>query len=161
MPLDYYVNCPIESCKFHRAPIRLLVANPQQTIGDLAEWPEDGTFLYLACPECRRVFVHCHAYQDDFPEESHNVEKAWLRISFRCAKENCRTPIEFHVLLETTVTQTTESELRTKLRTEHWTGVSPCDHPISTANILEFLFDFVRGKMRGYNPRHPRWNALK
>ncbi len=163
MTLDRYVNCPAIAgpCRFHDEPIRLLDASPPQTIHGREEWPEDGTFLYLACPECRHVSAHCHAYDAGFPESAHTLEKAWLRISFLCATQNCNTPKEFHVLMGTTVTQTTESELRAKLKAGYWTGVSPCDHPIYTNDAQNYVFEWVRGAIKGYNPRHPRWSDLR
>jgi hypothetical protein len=163
MPQHLYVNCPDQKCQFHLKPIWLLVANPLQITVDPAVWPEDGRFLFVACPECRHVSAHLQAYEGDPPEGDRSAQQPWLGIFFLCAIPGCRSPAEFLVRMDATVTQTTEPELREKLATGYWTGVSACEHPISTRDVPKdgFLFEWQRGMLRGHNTQHPRWNSLR
>jgi len=164
MPLDLCVNCSDQGCQFHREPIRLLFANPGEADDGLAGWPEDGTELYLACPACRRVSVHCQADLRDFPEDHRSIGhagKVWIRVALLCGSEGCNTPAEFHVLLNQAANNYLASELQTKLDLMHWTGLLPCGHHIAPVPAGLWYFDRPQlGRLWGYNSVDPRWVAL-
>jgi hypothetical protein len=124
-------------------------------------WPMNDTELYLACPGCNVVSVHLYADVDDCPEDARKRHEAWIRISFRCAIENCGTPVEFHALRNTQVLRDTEFQLRERLRTEPWTGASPCEHPICTTIHQQVEFALSQGILRGYNPNAVHWQWIK
>jgi len=125
-------------------------------------WPNDSDWLYAACPECRQVSAHLRFSLWDFEDvrSRPHADKDWLRISFRCAQEGCNIPVQFHVLWVPTVTQTTETELREKLHTGYWTGVSPCGHPIAITNDQKIVFEWALGKMQGYNSNDRLWSEV-
>ena len=155
MPFDRYVNCPNLECSFHSAPIRLLIARPEQIADDPKTWPADDTYLYLACPECRLVSVHCHAYVVDFPQDARSERKEWIRVSFLCAEEGCNSPAEFHVLTEKDEDKNITSQVTAKLRAGSWRGELPCGHPIQPMEDDRFSLDRPVGLLRGYNLDNP------
>ena len=154
--------CQLPPCGQMMQPIPLPLSTLQHKPLDQAAWPNDAQWLYAACPVCKQVSAHLKFDLCNFQDlqSRPHVDKDWLRISFRCAQQGCGTPMQFHVLWEPTVTQTTKNELREKLQNGYWTGVSPCGHPISIANEQEVLFDWVRGRMQGYNPADPLWKRI-
>ena len=164
MALDLCVNCPFEGCQFYQEPIRLLFASLGRTADGLIGWPEDGTELYLACPACRRVSVHSQADLRDFPEDDqsvHRKDKVWIRVALLCGSGGCKTPAEFHVLLDQAANNQIASELQTKLEMAHWTGLLPCGHHIAPVDVGRWYFDRPQlGRLWGYNPLDPRWVVL-
>lgn len=164
MALDLCVNCPFEGCQFYQEPIRLLFASLGRTADGLIGWPEDGTDLYLACPACRRVSVHCQADPRDFPEDDQSLihkGKVWIHVALLCATEGCNTPAEFHVLLNQASNDQLVLELQTKLDMAYWTGVLPCGHQIAPVPAGCWYFDRPHnGRLWGYNTFDPRWAVL-
>lgn len=68
--------------------------------------------------------------------------------------------MQFHVLQDSTVTESTESELRELLASGYWKGLSPCGHPIAIFGNQKVSFDLATpGRPRGYNRRHPFWKS--
>jgi hypothetical protein len=164
MPIDLCVNCSDQGCQFYREPIRLLFANPGGTDDGRAGWPEDGTELYLACPACRRVSVHCQADLRDFPEEDGETDEThqlWIRVAMLCGAEGCNTPAEFHVLMNQGTNNHLAFELHGKLDMMHWTGMLPCGHDIAPVPPGLWYFDRPQlGRLWGYNSVDPRWATL-
>jgi hypothetical protein len=163
MPAIPCLTCPSEACR--TAKIRPIPLPPSTLVHSAPHpgwWPNDTHWLYAACPECRQVSAHLRfvVWEVQDSQSTPHADKVWLRISFRCAQAGCNTPVQFHVLWVPTVTQTTESELREKLRTGYWTGVSPCGHPIAIANDQKVLFDWALGRMLGYNPTDRFWSEV-
>jgi hypothetical protein len=133
MSLDLTVYCPNNECEFHQKPILLPASTLPQTVDDPKGWPEDGTYLYLACPACRRVSAHFHGEPIDLPEASQSEfrkDTDWLRVNYVCGVEHCKSPAEFRVLVRKGEDKSIRSELLDKLRLGHWTGNLPCGHPI-------------------------------
>ncbi len=85
------------------------------------------------------------------------ADKIFFCISLRCAVEDCNIPVQFHVLMDATITQTTESELREKLATGYWKGACQNGHPIAITSGQKVLFETVQGKLEGYNPNGREW----
>jgi hypothetical protein len=151
------IHCTADGCRQKQTPIPLPFAMPEQSTSHSEAWPTDNNWLFVACPECRRVSPHVgfHPVQQDRSEPP--GDKLWLRISFRCAVEGCNTPVQFHVLVDPTITETTRSEWHEKLGTGYWKGVSPCGHPIAITSDQKVLFDRPGGTLQGYNPHHRMW----
>ena len=162
MPTVPCLICTLDSCASKKQPIPL----PPATLGRREvspdEWPNGIDWLYAACPECKQVSAHLKIYPFDLPDfhSTHHLDKDWLRISFRCGHTDCNTPLQFHVLVDSRGTQTTESELRAKLQAGYWTGASPCGHPISITNDQKVVFEWPRGKMLGYRLTDPLWKKI-
>jgi len=160
MPFDFGVKCPHPGCEFHQTPIRLLVASlgavPEGPVG----WPDERTQLYLACPACRRVTVHCQADVYDFPENAPGVGyrgKVWIHVALLCGAEGCSTPADIHVLMNQASNNQLASELQTKLATTHWTGVLPCGHHIASVGKGRWYFDRpLKGQLWEHKPFDPR-----
>ncbi len=151
--------CLSEQCRQQQTRIPLPFSFAQQLVVDPARWPTDYNPLYVACPECRRVSSHSHWVPFLYDQEQPHFDNVWLRISFRCAVEGCNTPIQFHVLVEPPVTETTKRELREQLANGYWTGVFPCGHSIAITTDQKLRFDRVgaAGHLEGYEPHHPMW----
>lgn len=162
MTTDLVVHCPTDGCRFQQEPIRLLISNPEQTKTNPNLWPSDGTWLYLACPECKRVSAYCYTQIAGFPDDQDDfqTDTAWLRISFRCAEEGCNTPAELHVQIDTIQTQRTRPRLLDRLRTGYWSGTLQCGHPIAITSDQDPVLERALGTMQGYNPGHPRWKRI-
>ena len=156
------IYCMSPQCFRKRKPIPLPFPTPVPVVRDLEWWPNDKDWLYFACPECRLITAHLgiQVVQFQDPQSRPHADKLWLCISFRCAVEGCNTPVQFHVLADSTITQTTESELREKLSSGYWSGVSPCKHETSITNDQKVRFEIVRGRLQGYNPEHREWSDL-
>src|SRR5271170_3644656 len=133
MLIHQYVHCPNPDCDFQRKPILLPDSNPQQTVLDQGDWPIDGTALYVACPGCRLVSVHYGANLADFPPSAQydfRGDKVWWRITTRCGMEDCTTPSEFHVLMETGAQGEMWIDINDKFQIGFWSGVSTCGHAL-------------------------------
>jgi hypothetical protein len=114
-----------------QGPMPLPLSTLRHVPEDQVEWPNDGSWLYVACPECNRVFAYSKIDLLPSPPAGPHSDKFWLRISFRCAVENCGTPVQFHALVETTLTETTMTEWREKLANGYWKGAALCGHHIA------------------------------
>jgi hypothetical protein len=154
---DLFVICPGNSCRLKTAPIRLLVPLPLPKDVMRGLWPSRERPLYLACPACHEVSVYGQAFFGDFVEQEN---RAWLSISFRCGWEGCTVPAEFHVLLDRKANAVKQDELRHLLNRGHWKGVLPCGHPVTTAGDKKVVFEWVAGRMQGYDAADPRWEKL-
>ena len=165
---DLAVRCPNSNCPFHSSPLSIQDATTRiQVPADPTRWPTKGLPLYVACPNCNLVSPHWKPMYRMFPiidgqppRSSRHEGKFWLRMSFRCAVLDCKTPAEFHVLVEDPFNEATTNELRDRLHQGYWCGALPCGHPISATSSQKVLIEIARGKMRGYNPNHPRWKRL-
>jgi hypothetical protein len=123
----------------------------------------DETLLWLACPGCRRVSAHGYAHSTDRPPQdqtSNHRGKAWFRISFVCDTDNCKTPVQFHVLEKVGADERVRAELLAKLRLGHWIGKLQCGHLIHALPDDRFYFDHPKDKLEGYNPHHRRWRSV-
>jgi len=158
---ELYVLCMNQRCPHSRVemPIRLLVPSPPDTKPNPNFWPNDGHFLYVACPECVHVFAYRQAGAAEFSQKK-DPGRMWMSISFRCATEGCNTPAEFHALLGTTVTQTANDELREKLASGYWKGVLQCGHPIVVGKKQNVRFEWDLGRMQGYDRSHRKWERI-
>jgi hypothetical protein len=156
---ELYVQCMNKRCLRSRkeTPIRLLVPVPLQTEPDPSLWPDDGRWLYLACPECILVFAYNRPGIAEFPPKG---DEAWMCISFRCKAATCNAPAEFHVLIDTGKGTAAESQAREQLATGYWTGALPCGHPIIVAKEQNVIFEWDRGSIHGYDPNHWKWQRI-
>jgi hypothetical protein len=154
MPLYFCVVCPEYLCPRRHVPIPLRESTPQRRELDQDEWPNDGKKLYLACPDCNHVSVYNQAVLAAVEIEL----REWLCIAYRCGLEDCNTPVEFHILTETTVQKT---DILSKLRSEYWTAVLPCGHPISIEDGQGVFFRWDRGRMRGYDQEADHWRKIR
>jgi len=157
MPLCHYVNCPNEDCDLHQKPILLPPSSPPRPDDDLEGWPTDETHLYVACPSCRLVSVHCSAHVDDFLPESQSEfrkDRVWLRIRFVCGVEDCKTLSEFHALMARALQQKLWREIYEKFQIGYWKGATVCHHPIQPPRDELLYFDEIQGKLKGHDPRH-------
>src|SRR5258708_7273542 len=93
-----YLYCESAECREKQTPIPLPFAMPEPPVSHPEAWPTDNNFLYVACPECRQVSPHAGFHPVQYDHRKPPSDKLWLRISFRCAREGCKTPIQFHVL---------------------------------------------------------------
>jgi hypothetical protein len=157
-PLELPQGFECEHCSYR---IVLPFPTPKSIAGRPDWWPNERDWLYLACPDCKQISAYI-GFRSAAPlasqKKAHADELLW-RISFRCAVEGCNTPVQFHVLAESTVTETTERELRAKLASGYWKGVSPCGHPIAITENQKLVFDLIHeGRLQGYNPNHRMWN---
>jgi hypothetical protein len=143
-------------CLACQTPMPLPSATLPPVIKRQGWWPNESDWLYVACPECRQVSAYI-APSIYHGQSLPHGDKTWLCISFRCAVENCNTPVQFHILTEAVETLRTESELRAKLASGHWRGNAPCGHPIATGSAQEIRFQWDWGRLRGYDPKHPEW----
>jgi hypothetical protein len=154
--------CLSAECHHKTIPIPLPFATPPPTEQNLGWWPNRVDWLYVACPECRQISAYVTSspvvFQDS--KKRPHANKFWFCISFRCAVEGCNTPIQFHVLEEPTITQTTESEWRERLASGYWKGASPCGHPISITSGQKVSFHADQGRLWGYDPNDPAWAYL-
>src|SRR5260370_3071542 len=152
-----FVCCTSENCL---TPMLLYVAKPLQPVLDPDWWPHGKNWVYVACPECKLVYAYI-GLESLQNQNTLPVDKLWLRISFRCAVEDCKTPVQFHVLINSTVTEESENEWREKLRTGYWRCACPSGHPSAIVENQKVSFDRIDGeRLRGYNPDHPLWNEL-
>jgi len=161
MPVVACLWCPIDECPKQTQPMPLPVSTLQHKPLNPEEWPNDKELLYAACPDCRQVSAHLRFVLwnlPDFPSGPH-ADKSWLRISFRCAVEDCKTPVQFHTLVIPTA-EPARNEWREKLASGYWRGVSPCGHPIAITNDQKVGFAWVQGRMQGYNLADPLWSTL-
>jgi hypothetical protein len=154
--------CVSGKCIQKHKPIPLPFAMPPQPISHPELWPNGRNWLYVACPECRQVSAHSHWVPVYFPDvrSRPHANKLWLRISLLCGVEDCNTPVQFHVLVAPTITETTESKWREKLRSGYWTRACPCGHPTSITSDQAVVFERIRGILLGYNPSHPLWKQI-
>lgn len=155
MAIHQYVHCPNAKCEFHLRPILLPDSNLPQTDPGQASWPMDGTELYIACPGCRQVSLHCEANASDFPPEAQSdfrKDRVWLRITYVCAVPRCTTLSEFHVLAGMAAQANMWNGINEKFRLGFWKGATMCGHPIGVPH--NFYFDLVKGAMSRHDPRH-------
>lgn len=164
MQFDRYLGCPNEDCQFHEGYIWLPPSSPTQTDDDPASWPGDGTYLFVACPGCRLVSSHCYAGAGDrspSSQTSPQIDEVWIRVSFLCEQENCKTPAEFHVLVAKAEDKQIRKGLIAKLQVGHWTGTMPCGHELEPMSGDNFDFDRPLGSLKGYNPDRPRQPRIR
>jgi len=156
------LRCPSDECRTKMQPIPLPISTLQHKPLNPEAWPNDTDWLYVACPDCKQVSAYLRFDLWNFQDvlQRPHADKDWIRISFRCEAEGCGIPIQFHVLAEPTVTQTTETELREKLSSGHWKGVSQCGHPIAIRQDQRVIFERVRGRMQGYSLADPLWRKI-
>jgi hypothetical protein len=151
------IYCTTRECRDKQKPIPLPFAMPAPPVSHPKAWPTDNSWLYVACPECKRVSAHCAYHQIQFDRDQPESENLWIRISFECGHEGCETPVQFHVILPPTMTQTTFAELNEKLNSGYWKGAFPCGHPIATTADQKVEFARPGGTLQGYNPEDPYW----
>jgi hypothetical protein len=151
------IYCETRNCLDKRKPIPLPFAMPGPSVQHPTAWPTDNTWLYVACPECKRVSAYCAYRPIQLDRNLPHSDKLWIRISFECAQEGCESPVQFHVLVDPVLTPTTLYELREKLNSGYWRGGFPCGHPIATAIDQKVEFDRPAATLEGYNPEDPYW----
>jgi hypothetical protein len=126
-------------------------------------WPNGRNWLYIACPECRYVYGHAQCQNEVLPRNQPipHADKIVLRISYRCTRTTCGVPVQFHILEDATVTETTERELRDLLTSGYWTGVCPCGHSIGLAANQKVFFDRMgQETLQGYNRADRFWQQF-
>lgn len=146
MPFDRYLKCPNPDCPSPQEPIWLPSANLSQTTGDQKAWPSDGGSLFVACPECRRVSAHCSVQTEDCSEAIRTAlrrDKFWIRVSFVCGQENCKTRLEFLALTGKADRKHVDIEVREKLQSGWWSGNLACQHAMRPRANPAFWIEYL------------------
>jgi hypothetical protein len=147
-------------CGHCRHQIVLPFPTPEPAPEDHDSWPNGRNWLYFACPQCRHIAAYAQCRNEVLPQNQAipREDKVVIRVSFLCAGQSCGVPVQFHILEDATLTETTESELHDLLASGYWTGVGPCAHPIAIVGNQRVSFDLMHeGILRGYNRKHPSW----
>lgn len=156
LPIFRCLNCDIQ------IPLPSSMLPPE--VEHQAWWPNGSDLLYVACSECRHISGYLRYEVIHEPAQKiRHADKAWLRISFRCAQAGCGIPVQFHVLMQPIVNANTHQELRAKLGTGFWKGGCPYEHPMPTNVDLEsryIRFEMAGERLQGYNPNHPMWREF-
>ena len=156
------VFCQFEDCPENKTPIPLPSPTPPPIEQHLGWWPNGSAWLFVGCPECRRISALLTSQPVHFLDSRSrpHADKFWLRISFRCAVEGCNTPVQFHVLEEPTISPTTKDEWHEKLSSGYWKGACPNGHRIATTTEQKIVFESMPGRLLGYDPAHRDWKIF-
>lgn len=122
------------------------------TSEDQTLWPNRRDYLYVACPACRTVAGYID-YHGTAPHRAPTPDdEILICISYRCAAFPCGIPVQFHVLADSTTTDTTENEWRGLLTRGYWIGLLPCRHAPGTVGNQKVCVDVIEAQtLRGYN----------
>jgi hypothetical protein len=80
MTLLSCIYCTTSECRQKETPIPLPFAMPAPSVSHPEAWPTDNSWLYVACPECRRVSPHAGYQSIQFDQNPPHHDKLWLRI---------------------------------------------------------------------------------
>jgi len=108
-------------------------------------WPNGRDWLYLACPECRRIAAHARCSNETLRRQDLVPDRLLIRISYLCPGISCAVPVQFHIFGDTTIIGATNSRLRDLIEEGYWTGLTPCGHAIGRIGDQEIRFDVIHG----------------